>query len=775
MKTRVTLIGITLFCCLGLTLSATAAPPLADRLPGKTLFYAGWAGTQNLPFDGSMFGKLMNEPVMREIVATLEKAGRAHIPDKKAKQIFIHAWPLANIVASRPCALSWIDLNMNFQEKNPMPVISAVVLIDLGNKRQAFNRHLEAVLKLSGAPKFEDVTIGTVACKALPLPNGQRLSYGYIGDLFFIVTGQGVVKQLAEMTPAKSLQASRAFTTRMKVVSGNNEQFSYYMDVMGIRNQFESLLAMALRGKILMTPSQLLDTFGVGRLTAIAGSTRIVDKGFYSKTRMFTPAPHRGLLMLMAGAPLSESDLASIPADADFAYATNVSLADMYRETRRIIKAFSPDADAQASKAIAQIEQMVGVSLTRDILGNLGDTWVISSAPSQGGFMTGTVISVELKDARALAAALVKLEAFFKPMLAEYKVTFETVRAGRTEIRYAAMPMDKIPFPMPVAPAWAVHKNKLLISLWPQVVKASIVNDGKTSLAKTAEFRKWRSKVARNASTISYLNYPKIMRQTYSIPVMYWTLAANMIAGKTPVAAKPHWLPALSTLEKYTWPHTSGISSDTTGITVEQYSSIPLAGLITTPTSSIGTSALTVSILLPSLNKARGLAKRAVSSTNLNGIGKGIMMYCAEFDDKYPPNLATLVKHNLISAKGLVSPTSGNQPPKIDYVYLKPTKGLENINNPGGHILVYEKPEINDGEGTNVLFVDGSVRWMTMPAFRKALKRTRKATGRPARPQNREEAMKQAALEAQLKAIGAQQRAKQERIRKRKAHENEDF
>jgi prepilin-type N-terminal cleavage/methylation domain-containing protein/prepilin-type processing-associated H-X9-DG protein len=46
--------------------------------------------------------------------------------------------------------------------------------------------------------------------------------------------------------------------------------------------------------------------------------------------------------------------------------------------------------------------------------------------------------------------------------------------------------------------------------------------------------------------------------------------------------------------------------------------------------------ALLVSILLPSLNRARELAKRAVCAANLNGIGKGMVIYQAENRDAFP-------------------------------------------------------------------------------------------------------------------------------------------
>ena len=43
---------------------------------------------------------------------------------------------------------------------------------------------------------------------------------------------------------------------------------------------------------------------------------------------------------------------------------------------------------------------------------------------------------------------------------------------------------------------------------------------------------------------------------------------------------------------------------------------------------------------------------------------------------------------------------------------------------PGDLIMAYERPEINRGEGTTVLYVAGYVKWTKMPQFRRELQRT---------------------------------------------------
>ena len=50
--------------------------------------------------------------------------------------------------------------------------------------------------------------------------------------------------------------------------------------------------------------------------------------------------------------------------------------------------------------------------------------------------------------------------------------------------------------------------------------------------------------------------------------------------------------------------------------------------------------ALLVSILLPSLSKAKDLARSVVCASNLKSIGLGVALYAQEMDDKLPPMVA---------------------------------------------------------------------------------------------------------------------------------------
>ena len=80
--------------------------------------------------------------------------------------------------------------------------------------------------------------------------------------------------------------------------------------------------------------------------------------------------------------------------------------------------------------------------------------------------------------------------------------------------------------------------------------------------------------------------------------------------------------------------------------------------------------ALLVSILLPSLNRARSLAKQAVCAAHLNAIGNSMVLYAVENDDRYPPTLENLIDDGM-TRKMLRSPADKIER-SCSYFYFTP-------------------------------------------------------------------------------------------------------
>lgn len=565
---------------------AVAAEPLADRFPAQTLAYVGWAG-KNLPFDGSMFGQLLAEPSVGQILIAVHQALADKLQADAQRAALQHGWDLAAIAWQHPVALGLIDLSAGPEG----PGASVALLIDLGPDRDAFARNLDALLAVEGQPlAFADATIGKVTYKVAKLPPSSELAVGYIDNLFFAAIGPDAAKALIELTPAKGLAAQKRFAGPMAQVAGDNVQTAVFVDVAALIQRAEQLNPQAQSAPDRPGLRKVLDSLGLADVRALAGTMRVVDRGLYHKLRILTPAPHRGVLKPLAGAPLSEADLADVPEDADLACAASISLESLYGEIKRVLHELKPEAEAKLDAQAEMLHQVLGLSVPGDVLGALGDTWVLCSAPSQGGFLTGTVLSVSAKDANRLGESVSRIEELLKAQMEKKSPHagpttrgsldslahlpgpgIEVLKSDHAEIHYVSAAGTG----SPVAPAWTLTRGKLWVAGWPQVLQSALDTAAVPPLVKSAAFRQAQSHLSGKPSILCYVDSPKMIRQAYEWLLIGWTAVANKISGQTGVAVKPDWLPPLPSIEKYLWPKIYAVSSDAEGITFEKFGSLP--------------------------------------------------------------------------------------------------------------------------------------------------------------------------------------------------------
>ena len=707
-----------LVCLLTLAGAANAAAPLAERLPMGTKIYVGWAG-RTLPFDGSMLGQLINEPAVKAIMAAVRDSAMKEIHPDQEREMFRCAWEMAGIAWQRPMAVALIGLKPNEEDE---PTVSAVFLIDLGKDKAAFEKHLTGLLgALDDDVTFTNATAGSVTYRTTKNPHENDVSLGYMGNVFFCAVGTQTPGQLVAVTAAKSLRADKKFAANFKAVDGENVQFAMYVDVDAVQKNVEKVLEATKADPPAKdkTWGQELQRFalalGVDKVAAVAGTTRVVDRGMLTKVRLQTPAPHTGLLMPLAGKPLQDADLAGVPADADFVLATILSADALYNELRRVIKTLDENADKEFARELGEIEDELGFSLKKDILAHLGDRCVLASAPSLGGFLTGTILTVQVKDAKKLQAGIAKFEGSLRKKFTPPEpqpgqpASLETVKIGRTQIRYVAFSTRD---PIPFAPAWAIHKDKLYIAGWPQVIQTAIEGPAPPPITQDPAFRKARAKVGANASILLYANYPKIVRQVYNWSLLGWTVGANVLPHETGIQARPDWLPSLSKLEKYLWPQVGVISADAKGITFEGYGSLPAPDMLLSPLP-----AALSSIALPALYHARRRAGDVSEMNKVRTIHKAAMMYANDNNGKLPESL---MEEKLAEYIGGRANHVWREIKSGKYTYLGAGKAVGDVANSGKMVLIYVNAD-PEGNMMVVCFLDGSVRRMPRLQFRQVL------------------------------------------------------
>ncbi len=153
---------------------------------------------------------------------------------------------------------------------------------------------------------------------------------------------------------------------------------------------------------------------------------------------------------------------------------------------------------------------------------------------------------------------------------------------------------------------------------------------------------------------------------------------------------------------------------------------LAIAGIVIGP-ASLPVVALLMGILMPALARTRQLAFRITCGTNMSGLGKAMMIYSNDYDDKFPTISKwcdLLIEHAEISPLHLQCKGATEGP--CNYAMNENIDKL-NINSaPPDMVLLFETypgwnqsggPEIlttdnHQGDGCNVLFVDGHVEFV---------------------------------------------------------------
>jgi len=725
--------------------AAAGQAPMAENVPDTTLVYVGWAG-RSLTFDGSLFGQLLQEPGIKEICAAVRQAGiNALGNDAQGAAAFKELWQMGAIAWQHPAAVALFDVVPSAPGggnrpggKPPRP--QGALIINLQKDRAAFGARLQALMEVVGKDlAVTQQTIGDVTYQSFPTPVGP-CGVGFVGDIFFAALGTGSVEKVVALAggKAKRLSADARFQAAMKQVARENVQLAYYVDVARLYEVTEKIMppqpprtAPAAGAEGASELRRSVKALGLDGVTALVGATSIVDRRMYERTRLLSPAPHRGILSVLAGKPLAADALAGVPADAMVVAAVNLDPARLLAEIKSAVAKIDPDAGKQLDAQLEMISKELEVDVERELLVHMGDQWTLCSAPSLGGFVTGTVLSVQLKDPAKFSAALAKVEAYFRKMLrgegGPAGPDIRTFKAGDVQVRYLALSGFRGPEALAaVAPAWAVHKGRLYVAAYPQVVAAAVAGVSEKPLTGEAEFQALRKRVSPSASALLYIDTPKVLRQVYGLPLLGWTVASNLLGRELGPVFRPDMMPTLPKLEKYLRPSIAAVSSDAEGITIESYGSFPGMGL---RLNGVPFQGLSAAVLVPSLMRARTLAKRSMSLANLRGIHMGVALYQNEHEGKFPPDLLALIDIG-IQPRMLMSPTSGNKVLRdakgkaigpFDYVYLGAGMSPKAA---GSLILAYERPEINRNRGACVLYVDGSARWVDMERFRRDLAKT---------------------------------------------------
>ncbi len=701
-----------LFSCIALLIlpSIVEAQPLADRLPGDAVIYVGWRGADSMGpgyqtshlkavLDASDFAQVIHE-FLPQVMARLGKED----PDAARVMPIISA--VAQPMWKHPSALYMGAFEMNGRE--PAPRLA--VLCDAGVDAPQLLATLKKLL---------------VQNEGLPIPIEVReskglivVTFGKMSSAFDALTGGLPAGETQTLANEKGFKDAMAQGVK-------EPSIVFYANVEGMVATANKLVNQLHddQGKALWP--KIRDGLGLTGLKRIAVAGGFDGKDWMESAFVAAPVPRAGLLKMVDGAPLSADLLKLVPKTSTELTAGRFNLAGFVAQIREEIGQFDPGMRDQVDGAIQQISRILGMDVQKDLLGSFGEEWVAYSDPAIGGFgFAGAVLVNHLTDPAKAEQSFSRLEQFINQIIAanlhdpKVSVAFQKRMEGGLTLHYLAIPL--------VTPTWAIQDGNLYFALYPQTVSgaAAFVAGKGPSILENADFVATRKRLGNeSADSVQYTDLVRLAPVNYGSWVAISRLIGfgDLFGVPSPLIVLPPMAPLMANLSSagsMSW-------SDDAGFHARSICPFPGSTVLSTdPISSYmsASPAFMLSVLLPSLSKARETANRVKSGSNLRQIGMGCMLHANENKGNYPPDLGSLLKQDLtpavfISPRGNQALPAQNLTPEqwaqwvnehSDYVYLG--KGKTN-NIPADQPLAYEKLEVGGNQGVNILFGDGHVEF----------------------------------------------------------------
>ncbi|HNQ22390.1 MAG TPA: hypothetical protein PKK06_04785 [Phycisphaerae bacterium] len=716
--------------------TALAAEPRdpATFLPKETLAYVGWYGCDQTKdaLAETAWGMTLADPQVKRFKEQLWYvadffAKRAAAGEEATAQYEALRRILQTLV-QRPTALGIVDFGLS----ETGPGVKAAIVCHIGEGGSAFLTDVQALLAAAQMPQGVPFTIEDKTLYQLPVPLPGGLFYGLVGEHFLVAVGaetaQGIVKQIGSPGPSLA-QNDRLLACRKKIGgSDRTRAMTIFVDLSGALERVQKTLPIVLADdpQKLDWARKVISLVGADSLDALTWELHFKDGGCYHASYLRYQGQASGVFALASTTPLTDADLAVVPRQPSWALAFNLDCRRFWGEIRELVTRLDPDAGAEISENIGKAEAKLGLRFDEDLLNLLGDTFVIFDAPENGGlWLTGVTLALDTHDPARFQQTLDKLVQLLAREIEDRSIRMQV---SSTEYRgHLVKFVNLTGVPMPVAPAWTAHEKRLIVALYPQMVTTALdrLLDGdprKDSLPANADFQRGVKVMGGLGSAVQYIDTPRGAGQLYTLLLPAVQMGAAMAQGEG-ATVDIAVFPTRTALTRHLFGHVQTTRCDAEGVLSCAFGPLPVPVPALTEGGGF-TAPMLVSILLPSLSRARELAKRAVSASNLKGIGTCCQIYANDNQDRFPPDLQTLVAQGYLPEEQLRSPKDG--PGQTSYVYI----AGQTANDDPRNLLAHEREDLNYGEGVNVLYVDGHVAFQKLPVFQEELRATQERLSR---------------------------------------------
>ena len=743
---------------LAATLNATpaqAADSLASYVPADTLIYLEWTGhdvIERSPVP-SAFGKLMANPEFKRMLEAAGVAVRSAIDEKvgadqHTAEMTKALIELGKLVWSKGAVVALVGIEPSMM--GPLPQLA--VIIPAGESADATLEQVAGLLKnVPGFVEPIDDPVEDVTFKRFNWILPVRLAV--VDGLLLITLGeptaQAVLDAKANRTPA--LATGPRFTAATKKIGteGRTPVVLAHLDVVKLLETARPIVG-AMTGQEGFPPpvEAMIEELGINAMHSITFAEQIADGGHRHSLYIASTGPKKGLLKLHDFPPITDEDLLAVPSDATYAKAVNANLSTIYDEVLRLVQvasAFDPTLPDTVNAAIADVEDYIGLKIKDDILDLLDDGWVIFDAPSSGGLLgSGFTLVIETKSADKVDQLIRKgLDGLSDMTGNEGKFVVSSFdHAGHKVHTVTAAGL-----PVPVAPSWAFHGNRLVLALYPQMVTQTIGRLASSSAASLSilerpDFARARRLLPDECVAIVYMDTKKAVGDFYSLALPLVAAGCSMAHGAGIPLDASMW-PRREVFTRDLFGDGWAVSSDSSGVLLVGHGPWPVP---VPPVAALAPTALMIAAKAGFVGRSQpsfepppdidfdyepeepealeaepapeAIAAEFDPTEKLTQIGTHCQLYALQHQEQFPPDLGALIGPDGLTAQDLeIPPTPGGS-----FTYV-PGQTLKS--NPE-NVLVYFHLQ---GQGGWVLTVAGEVKHLDEEEFRAAVDTTYKRVG----------------------------------------------
>jgi hypothetical protein len=511
---------------LGLPLSLPPLPEdpaLSQVAPQECLWYLAWFGCAKPDASSKNHTEqLLAEQDIQRFVSELEvrlrdalKRGAPQGPRAAQAAVLAEEGPnLLKLALTRPTAV--------FVESavvGPAGVdVKGGAVISAGDQAEQVKKSIDRIASAVIPPEAKANGKQPGELK-LPMPQGApAVEIAWHNNYLIVGVGDGAVETIRKRFGGK---APEWLANVRKELAVERPAMVHYLNV-----QTVLATAVPLAG---LQGFKVVNVLGLDRLKYYANVNGLEGAGSVSRSLLAMDGKPRGLLALLEGEPLKAAELAAIPKDATLAVTGKFDLDKTLNAIVDLVGQFDPQARQQFQTQMADIDRQVGFSIRDEIFKSLGDTWSVYNSPGEGGLViTGLTAVVPVKDRERLLKAHDKLLSAAprapKPQPPNPQGGNGNVRTrgafvadfqyGGRKVHFMNFIGDEVPF----APAWCITDKELIVSPFPQMIKARLSRGtGAGSLADVPEVaqcfqggRQPRALFYQDTRTIFRLVYPMV-------------------------------------------------------------------------------------------------------------------------------------------------------------------------------------------------------------------------------------------------------------------------